>query len=43
MNEQDHIDYSNWSGFLNEEIVYFGTVVLKQMIKDLQDELKEKQ
>ena len=37
------IDYSKWCGFFNEEAVFASKVVIEQMIKDLQDELKDRE
>ena len=42
MNDQDGRDYSIWSGFFAAETVFASKAVIKQMIEDLKQELKDR-
>ena len=41
-NETDHVDHSKWIEFFNEQTVFASNEVLKQMIKDIQDEQNDR-
>ncbi len=43
MNDDDGRDISAWDDFFVSQVVYYSNAVLKQMIADIQQELKERE
>jgi len=43
MNDDDYKDYSIWSDFYNHETAFASNAVVEEMIKDLKQELKERE
>jgi len=43
LNDDDYVDYSRWSTFFNDVIVFFNNSTIKECLKDLNQELLERE